>query len=591
MSSPPPIPAGEIRRHLDALVASPVLMSSAQLCRFLRYIVERTLAGDTGSLKENLLGTEVFDRGVRFDPRTDPVVRVEARRLRAKLDEYYSKHGAHAPLMIRLPKGSYVPQFEHAGVAASRIVASGGSRAAMAAEAETQFSVAVLPFASVGADSETEYFADGLTDEVINLLGNIRGMRVVARSSVYQFKGRTGDAREFGRHLNATHLLEGSVRRDDCRLRIAAQFVESRNGYQIWGQTFERDWKEIFAIQEEIASSIARKLKLRADGERNPLFTENLEAYNAYLKGRYYWNKRNVPSFQLAIEAFRQAIDLEPDYAPAWAGLADCYTMLGFSHATSPLDLREKARSAAERALALDANLAAAHIALAQVFAVYDWDWDRAILSLRRALELDANCPDAHYGLSKILGSLGRMDEAIAEMQQAQQLDPLSLMYSVSLAWELAAAERYHESDQQFQATRELDRTFVWSYFLQSWSFQARGMFEEAVAHLRIATGLASDSSLILGELAHALGKANRREEAAGILAKLEMMGKERYVSAFEVARAYEGLGRRAEALEAMHRACDERAPMLLFAKADPVFDPFRGEARFEELLKRLNLA
>src|SRR5579883_1805419 len=210
------IPPGEIQRQVDALTASPVLGSSAQLCRFLRYLVDRTLAGDTGSLKENILGTAVFERGIRYDPRTGPVVCVVARRLRAKLEEYYASIGAQAPVVIRVPKGSYIPVFERPGAPAPAAVAAPETR-----------SVAVLPFASVGADPETEYFADGLTDEVMSLLGHIPGLNVVSRSSVYQFKGRTADARELGRLLNAGHLVEGSVRRDGHRLRIAAQLVES----------------------------------------------------------------------------------------------------------------------------------------------------------------------------------------------------------------------------------------------------------------------------------------------------------------------------------------------------------------------------
>jgi serine/threonine-protein kinase len=435
------IPPSDIQRQVDAIAASTILNNSTQLCRFLRYIVGRTLAGDTASLKENLLGTEVFDRGIRYDPRTDPVVRVEARRLRAKLDEYYASYGAEAEVIIRIPKGSYVPAFERRNYADAGVAA-----APRAVEPSAgNHSVAVLPFASVGADPETDYFADGLTDEVINLLGNIPGLNVVSRSSVYQFKGRMADARELGRLLNAGHLVEGSVRRDGRRLRVAAQLVEAGNGYQSWGQTFERDWHQIFAIQTEIATAIASKLRRHVAGAAAPrsvLYTENLEAYSALLKGRFYWNKRTAAGFESAMEAYRQAIALDPSYAPAWAGLADCYSMLGFLNASSPVEARVQAREAAERALALDDHLAAAHIAIGQQLAIYEWDWEGAIAALHRALELEPNSGDAHYGLSKALASLGRVDEALPHMFRAHQLDPLSLIIIVSLAWELAVARR-----------------------------------------------------------------------------------------------------------------------------------------------------
>jgi TolB-like protein/Flp pilus assembly protein TadD len=585
--------ASDIQRHVEAVTGSAVLNNSLQLCRFLRYLVDRTLAGDRASLKESLLGTEVFDRGIRYDPRTDPVVRVEARRLRAKLEEYYATCGAEAPLVIRIPRGSYVPVFEHGERGPQQGIPPGG---APDAYPESR-SVAVLPFASVGADPETDYFADGLTDEVINLLGTIPGLNVVSRSSVYQFKGRTADAREVGRVLNAGHLVEGSVRRDGHRLRIAAQLVESGNGYQSWGQTFERDWQQIFAIQTEIATAIASRLRLRvtgggapANGPRSAFYTENLEAYSALLKGRFYWNKRTVIGFQAAAEAYRQAIALDSSYAPAWAALADCYTMLGFMNASSPIEARRLAREAADRAVALDDHLAAAHVALGQQLAIYEWDWEGAIAALHRALELDANSADAHYGLSKTLASLGRVEEALPHMFRAQQLDPLSLIIIVSLGWELAVARRYQESDAAFQSARELDPHFLWTYVLQAWSFESRGLMEDAIRLLRQAAASTPDSTVVQGELAHALGKTGHRDEARRILEQLLACARTQYVSPFDLARAYEGLGQRDQALEAMSQACDQRSPLLLFAGAEPIFDTFRNDPRFEQILRRMKL-
>jgi TolB-like protein/Tfp pilus assembly protein PilF len=576
-----PISRAAVERQVDAVVSSDLFRNSTQLCRFLKHVVERTLAGDSGALKENSLGIDVFERGSRYDPRTDPVVRVEARRLRAKLERYYDTDGAGATVIIRIPKGSYVPTFEHG--------------APTAAPAETR-SVAVLPFASVGADPETEYFADGLTDEVISLLGTIPGLNVVARSSVYQFKGRTGDAREVGRSLNAGYLVEGSVRRHGHRLRVAAQLVESGNGYQSWSQTFERDWHQIFDIQTEIATAISSKMRLRVTGgggaaiPRSALYTQNLEAYSALLKGRFYWNKRTVAGFQSAMEAYRQAIALDPSYAPAWAGLADCYTMLGFLNASSPVEARKQAREAAERAIALDDGLAAAHVALGQQLAIYEYDWDAAIAALERALELDPNSADAHYGLSKLLASLGRIDEALPHIQRAQRLDPLSMIILASLGWELAVAGRYQESDIAFESARELDPQFIWTHVLQSWSFEGRGLLEEAVHALRRAAELTPDSTVVQGELAHALGKSGRVDEARTLLDGLLARAQTAYVSPFDLARAYEGLGERSKALDAMSEACDQRSPMLLFAGVDPVFDAFRGEPRFEQILRRMKL-
>jgi TolB-like protein/Tfp pilus assembly protein PilF len=586
------IPPGEILNQVDAITASPPFSGSAQLCRFLRYIVERTLAGDTASLKENLLGTEVFDRGIRYDPRTDPVVRVEARRLRAKLDEYYAAEGARAPIVIRIPKGSYISVFERAGTASPRVI----EMAAPAEAAAQGRSVAVLPFVGLGADPETEYFADGLTDEVIHLLGGVPGLNVVSRSSVYRFKDRKEDARELGRLLNAGHLVEGSVRRDGQRLRVATQLVESANGYQSWSQTFERDWCQIFAIQTEIATAIASHMRRQVSGDRtsihvprSALYTENLEAYRAFLKGRFHAHKRTVAGFQSAMEAYRQAIAVDPTYAPAWAGLSDCHTMLGFLHVSSPVEARMNSRAAAERAVQLDDRLALAQVALGQQLAIYEWDWDGSMVALHRALELDPNSADAHYSLSKCLAMLGQMDAALHHILRAQQLDPLSLITIASLGWELSVAKRFQESDAAFQAARELDPHFIWTYVLQSWSFENRGLTDEAIRSLRRAAEITPDSTVVQGELAHVLGKTGQLEEAGRIRDALLARAQTQYVSPFDLSRAHEGMGRRDEALAALDLACDERSPLLVFACVEPLFDALRADPRFESILRRMN--
>jgi TolB-like protein/Flp pilus assembly protein TadD len=516
------------------------------------------------------------------------VVRVEARRLRAKLEKYYATDGARATVVIRIPKGSYIPVFENRTASEPAVKSTVPSHVTR--------SVAVLPFASVGGDPETDYFADGLTDEVINLLGTIPGLNVVSRSSVYQFKGRTADAREVGKLLNAGHLVEGSVRRDGHRLRIAAHLVESGNGYHSWAQTFERDWQQIFAIQTEIATAIASRLRPSAKDDRpasaprSALYTQNLEAYNALLKGRFHGYKRTLAGFQAAMEAYRQAIALAPDYAPAWAGLADCHTMLGFLNASSPVEARIQAREAANRALALDENLAAAHVAMGQQLAIYEWDWEPAIAALHRALELDDNSADAHYSLSKCLATLGQIEEALPHMFRARQLDPVSMIITASLGWELSVAGRMQEADLAFQAARELDPKFIWTDVLQAWSFETRGQWSDAVRCLRRASVGIPESTVVLGELAHVLGRSGEVDEARRILEALLDRGRRQYVSPFDLSRAYEGIGERDRAMEAMSRACDERSPLLLFAKAEPMFDGFREDPRFGEILRRMGL-
>ena len=615
--SPAPDPRSKVepasvRGQLERLTASRYLVNSAQLCRFLRHVVERTLSGETDSLKESLLGTEVFERGARFDPRRDPVVRVEARRLRGRLEDYYKAEGIEDELVIGLPKGSYVPVFERrvkaeppppepvrrtrrlwpaAAVAAAVLVLAAGTLWwRRPVHPAGPVSVAVLPFSNVGPDPETEYFADGLTGELIDLLGRTRGLRVVARSSVFHFKGRTGDAREIARQLNADLILEGSVRRQGQRLRISAELVDARNGFQSWSETLEREGRQVFAVQQEIAAAIASRLRVQPAGDRGKRYQGDLEAYNLCLKGRYYWNKRSVPGFEAAIAAFRQAIDRDPNYALAWAGLADSYSMLGFLGARPPAELRQHAAEAAARAVELDDTLPEAHVALGTMRCLYEWDWAGAEQSLRRALELDPNSPLAHYDLSKVLASVGRVADALPEARRAQELDPLSPIITVSLGWELAAARRYREADESFRAAAELDPDFFWLYPLRAWSYEGRGDFGRAIADLRRAIQLSASNTLVQGELAHALGRSGGRQEAEAILERLVAESRRRYVPAFDLARAYEGLGRRDEALAALTRACDERGPMVAFLKVEPVFDPMRADPRFQALLRRLRL-
>ncbi len=608
-----------VRRQLQRLLASKNLVNSAHLSRFLRHVVERTLAGETDSLKEYVLGTEVFERGDRFDPRTDPVVRVEARRLRSKLEDYYATDGAADQLLIRLPKGGYVPVFESRGgvegMAAEaaavdrvlwrpywrRVRLMAAAMLPLAAIAGLGWmllkspnpspkSIVALRFVALESDPDTEYLADGLTNELIDILGRTDGLRVVARSLVSQFKTGAGDAAEIARRLHADILLQGTVRKHGQQLRVSAQLVDASTGFELWSQTFEREWTRVFTLQRDIASSIATALKVRPDAEPASRRTRNPESYNLYLKGRHYWSKRTVPDLEAAIAAFRQAIDKDPDYALAWAGLADSYSMLGFMNALPPMEIREKAEEAAGRALALDETLAEAHVAQGNVQGTYNWDWAGCERSFRRAAELDPSSALAHYGLSKTLASTGRLDAALPEMRRARDLDPLSLVINGSLAWELGAARRYGESDEAFRATVELDANFPWTYTLHAWSYEARGEFDKAIAELNSAVRLSGSSSLALGELAHALGRSGKPEEGARILDRLLKDAKKHYVSAFDLSRAYEGLGRHDDAMAELSKACDEHAPIVVFLRADHVFDPLRSDPRFGVLLKRMRL-
>jgi tetratricopeptide (TPR) repeat protein len=263
--------------------------------------------------------------------------------------------------------------------------------------------------------------------------------------------------------------------------------------------------------------------------------------------------------------------------------------MLGFLHARAPLDVRQPATGAANRAVQLDETLAEAHVAQANVRALFEWDWAGAEKSFRTAAQLDPRSPLPHYGLSKVLASLGRADEGLMEARRAQDLDPLSLITAASIGWELGAARRYREADAAFRVALDLDPNFIWNYMLRGWSYEGRGEFDKAIADLNRAVQLSDSSTVALGELAHALGRGGRKPEAERILAGLEARAKQQYVSSFDLSRAYEGLGRRDDAMIALAKACDELSPMVTFLKVEPMFDPMRSDPRFAALLKRLH--
>jgi TolB-like protein len=417
-----------IRTQLGKILSSNAFARSERLTRFLSFAVGQTLEGRGHHLKEFVIGVEVFDKTDKYDPRMDPIVRVEARRLREKLRKYYETEGREDPLYITFPTGSYVPLIEMRDVVALSPAGASGAENA----------IAVLPFANRSSDQENEYFSDGLTEELINALTKVEGLRVVAWSSAFQLKGKARDIRRIGEQLRVRAVLEGSVRRTADRLRITAQLVDARNGHYIWSETYERALKDVFAVQDEISDAIVGALRIKLVGRAGrslvTRYTQNLQAYHLYLKGRFYWNKRTEEDFYKALGFFEQTIQIDPMYAPAYSGMADAYIMLGEHGSVPALSVIAKAKCAASQALAIDPSLAEAQVSLGSVAALYEWDWRTAERHFRRAIELNPSYPTAHhwYGYD-YLTPLGRLDEAIAELEQAHRLDPLSLIIATSL--------------------------------------------------------------------------------------------------------------------------------------------------------------
>jgi serine/threonine-protein kinase len=610
------VPAESVRAELDSILRSETFAHAERLSRFLRFAVEQAIQGQADQFKEYLLGVQVFDRGESFDPRLDPVVRVEAHRLRSKLKQYYEAEGREDPVGIEFPKGGYVPVFKsRATPARSRAALRRPGRWKMAAllvgalvagaavywvarpgprSSVRLSSIAVLPFTDLSQERDQEYFCDGITDELINALAKVEGLHVVSRTSAFQFKGKASDVRKIGEQLNVGSVLEGSVRKAGHRLRITAQLVKAVDGYQLWSGTYERELKDVFAIQEEISRAIVNALRVPLAGEQGRRLVEgptaNLEAYSLYLRGRFYWNKRTEGGLKRSIQHFEQAIAAEPDYAVAWAGLADAYALLASYGESPPREVMPKARTAAVKALEIDNTLAQAYVSLGFVRSFYDWNWEGAEREYQRAIELNPGYATAHHWYSGCLRAVGRVQESLAEIQRALELDPLSLAMGRDMGRTLRSMRQPDRAIEQFRKVLELDPSFPSGYVHLGMAYEDRGMYREALAALQKARTLPGSNPLTAGALGHCYAASGQPEEARKLLGELEELSRKRYVSAISRALIYAGLGEKDGAMEWLEKAYQDHEPWLGWLNADPVFDGLRGEPRFTNLLKKVRL-
>ncbi len=455
-------------------------------------------------------------------------------------------------------------------------------------------SIAVLPFVNMSADPENEYFSDGLAEDLINALTKIKGFHVAARTSAFSFKGEKQDIREIGRKLNVETVLEGSVRKVDDRLRITAQLINVSDGYHLWSERYDRVMADVFAIQDEITLAIVNALKVELLGEEKAAiakrYTDNLEAYNLYLKGRYFWNKRFEGGLQKAMEYFKQAIEKEPTYALAYSGLADCLGILGFYSYLPPQEAFPKAKALAQKALEIDDSLAEAHTSMAGMRWVYDWNWLEAEQEFKRALELKPSYAMARWWYSYFLMTMGRTDESLAEIKQAQEFDPLSLVINTMAGWMLYFAHQYDQAIAQCQKALEMDPNFGMAHFVLGWAYEQEGMYEEAIAVMQKAKNIVG-LPLIGPFLAHVYAISGKTDEAQKLIDQLnELLSKQQYVSPCHMAVIHAGLGEQDQAFEWLQKAYKERAGWLIMLKVEPRFDSLRSDPRYTELLKKVGL-
>lgn len=583
--------AESIQRELDKVLTSHLFSQSKRLSRFLRFIVEQAIAGRSEKLKEYVLGVEVFDRTQAFDQRTDPIVRVEAGRLRAKLRDYYRREGRDDDVRIECFKGSYAPLFRAQPSSTTHL----RQKRSSTLRPRKDPTVAVLPFTDLSPEKDQEYFCDGITEELIGVLTKVEGIRVVSRTSAFAFKGKNQDVREIGKQLNVSVILEGSVRKQGDRLRIAAQLTDVVDGFELWSETHERASEDVFVIQDEISHSIVENLKIKLLGHKTkPLVkrhTEDPEAYRLYLKGRYHWNKRTEDALRSGIQYFEEAIAENPNYALPYAGLADSYAILGNRGALAPKDAMPKAKAAALKALEIDAELAEAHASLGLVNAVYDWDWTAAEQQFRRAIALNQRYATAyHWYALNCLTPMGRLDEAVQQIQRAEQLDPVSLVIGTVKGQLFCFKRQYDDAIEQLRRTIRLDANFYLAHWHLGLAYAQKAMFSEAIASLETARTLSKGSPFILGSLGQTYAWSGDKVDARKLLEELRGLSSRRYVCSTEIARIYAALSEEDQVYEWLGRACEERAVSVVHLHVDPTYDGLRRHARFVELLKRVGL-
>jgi len=634
--------AEQVRDALRRVLANATFQNSERLSRFLRFVVEETLAGQADQLKEYRIGVEVFGRPDSYDPRLDPVVRLEARRLRARLQAYYEADGRSDVVQIQVPKGGYaahfalIPAREPASKPVGHIGSSGQPGSARADLYEPSWgsgfvkvpqgrrrrrlfiitvtvlvfmvtaaaiiyvrsrftvsqqptSLAVLPFVNLTGHPDDEYLSDGVTDELTSSIANTPGLRVVARTSAFKFKGKGEDVREIGRQLNVASVLEGSIQTQGDRLRITAQLIRTSDGSHLWSQVYERPFKDSFALEDEISRALSAALsaKLSAHAESSAQ-SHDVDAVSHELVLRAYYLLRRTMEADVrqAIPCFNQALDRDPLYAQAYAGLAATYGKLG-ANAWAPADeVYPKGLAAAKRAVELDDTLSDAHESLAFITFMYEWRAQDAEPEYRRAIELNPNNAVAlqHYGI--MLHYCGRFDEALQRFKLAKAVDPIDWPIDVTTLM-------VYESQGNYEAAIALDRKVLSENsnvallpaFLGA-LYADEKRYPEAIAEAQKAIVLAGDNADIDLNLAQIYAESGDREQAIRILRKV-LARKTEYIPPFTVAGTYAALGDKDRMYEWLDKAIEQHQTACLKLQVVPIFRPYLAEPRFQSIVSK----
>src|SRR6266567_616899 len=454
-------------------------------------------------------------------------------------------------------------------------------------------SVAVLPFVNVSADPNIEYLSEGISDSIINNLSELPSLKVSSLNSVLRYKGKQTDPRAIGRDLNVRALLMGRLTRHGDDISISTELIDPKDNRHLWGQRYNYKLADIFALQEEISRDITRQLRLRlSSAEQKQVakhYTESTEAQEAYWKGRYHMRKLTPQELQESIRYFNRAIELDPKFALAYAGLASSYSTLGARGTLSPMEAYPKVIAAASKALELDDTLAEAHHAQARVKRD-NWDLAGAEIELKRAIELNGNYAEARHNYSHLLIALGRPAESLSESKRLLEIDPLDLQWNAHLGWYYLRMRRYDQAIEKCLGTLEMGENF-WSHYYLGQAYEQIGRYEEAIAEFKKAIPLSKGNPEAMAALGHAYAVSGQKGEAQKVLEDLREFSKHQYVSPDNQALIYAGLGEKNEAFEQLRKAYDERAGQLIYLNVDPRFDTLRSDPRFQDLKRQVGLA
>ena len=585
---PPPIqtqtrpPTAAVRLQLERILASRTFSHAQRLRAMLQFLVEQTLEGRVNELKESVIGHEVCGRAASFDPKADPIVRVDANRLRSRLSTYYEAEGSTDGVRISLPKGSYVPSF----VCTARTVPS--------ASEEDYGAIAVLPFVNLSGVADQEFFSDSLTEQIIHRLSRLPGLRVIARGSVFQFKGRTADTRTAGRQLGVDYILDGSVRVVEGHLRITVEMSDARTAYVLWSDRYERPWERVLDVEEEIAASVTDALRIRLDSQSSAVLahaTHDTQAYAHYLRGRYLWNQRTPEALEASLLSYEKALEQDPRFAAAHAGVADTLLVMALNEQMPTLAAMSRARSAARQAIELQPDSAEALISVAAVKAVFDWDWEGSERHMQEALQMHAGSALGHYLYAVlVLQPLGRWAEACREMQLALRLDPVSPVLLRDLGMLHFMKRAWTRAEEIYRMLEETAPGFRGALYWRARLAIEQGRWDEALQLLqsRIAAGRAN--TRVTATMGYAWARAGEKDKAQEILDAMRADSIVRRVPPLDLAIVYLGLDRWEDALDLVSKACEERAAALYQFAIDPLYDPIRADPRAQIVRRTIGL-